>query len=165
MALGIRHARSIYAAETLVRVTFNDVLLSGEGWREKIVSLQREFAIILRLTTQRFESLKIDLGNWQQQVRCGDVDFASEREDDFKGGLRAFIDLASLLSDKFDAFHKRNLYLVKPRRIGVLDAQRKEAEKILDTWRPPEWEVTNERTVNWDKEQTGYLRAKLDSCK
>jgi hypothetical protein len=166
MAAAIQHTRSIYAAEALVRATFDAITPSDTAGCERTANLQKEFKLLVRLARRRFESLKADLCKWQQQVRSGDVDFAPEREDDFKGALRAFVALADLLDEKFDNFHRgNNLYLVNPRYINLLGSYKREANKILDSWCPPEWEVTNERTVKWDEEQTRHLRAKLTSGK
>ena len=160
-----RHSRSIYAAEQLVRATFNDFSPIGDEGCEWVVSLQKEFRILVNLTRRRFKSLKAALENWRQRVRMGEVDFDPGREDDFRGALNAFASLSDLLGEKFDScFKEKGIYPTKPRLIGLLQEDKKEAQKILDSWRSPEWEVTNERTVRWDKEQTRHLRAKLGSC-
>jgi hypothetical protein len=163
MATAIRHARSIYATEELVRATFDDIIPAVDGGCERAVALQKEFQVLLRVTRQRFEALKADLAIWQQRVRSGEVDFTPEREDAFKGALRAWIDLASLMSEKFDLFSKKGLFLAKPRIIGLLQSHKKDAEHVLNSWQSPEWEVTDMRSVKWDKEQTRHLRARLGS--
>ena len=161
MAAVIRHTRSIYAAGALVRATFDDIIPAAESGCERTVVLQREFRILLGLARHWFESLKADLANWQQRVRSGEVDFTSEREDDFKGALRAWIDLVNLMSEKFDLFHKNGLFLAKPRNMGLLQSNSKEVENLLNSWHSPEWEVANMRTVKWNKDQSQYLLEKL----
>jgi hypothetical protein len=161
MAVAIRHTRSIHATQALVRATFDDIIPAGDGGCERTVALQNEFRVLLRLTRWRFEAMKADLANWQQRVRSGEADFTPEREDEFKGALRAWIDLASLMRDKFDLFHKKGLFLDNPRYIGLLQSHKKEAENVLDSWQSPEWEVTGMRSVKWDKQQTRHLWTRL----
>jgi hypothetical protein len=164
MAEGIRYARSIYAAEMLVQATFGDFIPASDDCCDRTVSLQKEFKIHALLASRRFESLRADLCAWRDRVRCGDVEFDPEREDDFKSALRAFIALASLLDSKFDLFHKGGVYLTHPKFIGLLQSQKKEAERILDSWRSPEWEVRGMRNVKWNEEQTRHLLDRLASC-
>jgi hypothetical protein len=162
MAAATRHTRSIYAAEALARATFNDIIPAGDGWCERTVSLQKEFRTLFRLASQRFESLKTDLYDWRDRVRCEDVEFDPEREDDFKAALRACVALSSLLIEKFDIFNKGGLYLAHPKLIGLLREHKREAEKILNTWRSPKVEVEL-HTVKWDEDQTRQLREILES--
>jgi len=157
------HARLIYAAESLARDTFNSLNLSHDGSCKKTISLQKEFGAFARLALQRFRTLKSDLANWQDQVCCGNVDFASEQEDNFKAALHACVSLMSFLIEKFDHHQQCGLFLTKPRPITLMKSEMKEAEKILHSWQAPEWETTNDRTVKWDKDQSRYLREKLGS--
>jgi hypothetical protein len=165
MAAAIWHTRSIYAAEALVRATFDAITPAGDGGCERTARIGKEFNLLVRFARRRFELLKDDLGNWRQQVRSGELDFSSEREDDFKGALRAFVALSDLLIEKFDLFHREsNLFLLNPRYINLLNSHKKEAKRFLDCWRSPQEEAEFEpRTVKWDKEQTRQLRAILAS--
>lgn len=152
-------------AETLARVTFTDILPSGDGWVDEVVTLQNEFKTLIRVESSRFESLKADLMKWRAQVTCGEVDFDAAREDDFKGALRAVIQLEDFLIEKFDAYADKGLFLAKPRLIKVIQMHREAAKKLLDGWKSPEWDTADERTVEWDAEQTAYLRAKIEACR
>jgi hypothetical protein len=159
-----RHARSILFADTLTHATFDDIIPTGEGWCERTVILQKEFRTLVRLASRRFASLRADLLKWRQDVRCGDVDFNPEREDDFKGALRTFAGLAAFLIERFDHFREHGLYLVKPRFVILLSEQQQDADRILNSWQSPEWETTGKRPVKWDEEQSKYLLEKVDSC-
>jgi hypothetical protein len=159
-----QHTRSVHAALTLVEETFGNITLEGDGGCKRTVSLQKEFRAHVNLASRKIESVKADLVDWRDRVRRGEVEFDAGREDDFKGAFRAFIGLSSFLVDTFDIFHKYGLYLTHPRFITLLEDHKKEVQKIVDSWRSPEWETTDERTVKWDKEQTKYLRAKLGPC-
>jgi hypothetical protein len=164
MAAASRHAQLICDAESLARATFDSITLAGDGSCEWAVNLQKQFRTLARLARQQFESLKVRLVNWQGQVSCGDVEFTPEREDDFKAALIASASFLSFLIEKFDNHRRGGLLLVKSRRVGLLESHRKEAQKILDSWKSPEWETTDTRTVKWDKDQTRHLREKLGSC-
>jgi len=165
MTGAVRHTKSIFAAEAMAQALFSDCEIQGDNWPVRIANLQKEFIALLRLTLRKFESLKDDLDCWRQKVSSGELDFDSAPEDDFRAALRAFVSLSGFLGEKFKEFHEKNIYLAKPMRMGLLQTYTKEAQKILDSWQSPEWEVTDMRTVKWGKEQTRYLRTRLGSCK
>jgi len=105
------------------------------------------------------------IARWQEKVRRGEMEFSQAREALFLETLRAFVSLADTLSDTFDRIHRQEgVFLSKPRSVSVLVGQKTEAQKTLDSWQPPEWEVTGMRTVKWDKEQTRHLMDRLASC-
>ncbi len=162
MSGATKHTRSIHTAVSLVEETFGDISVVCGGGCERTVSLQKEFKVHALLASRRFESVMADLREWRDQVRCDEIDFDPEREDDFKAALRAFVALSNLLTEKFDIFHRGGLYLAHPKFIGLLQGHQKEAEKILDAWQSPRMEVEL-RTVKWDKEQTRQLNAILAS--
>ncbi|MBL8797984.1 MAG: hypothetical protein JNM56_29065 [Planctomycetia bacterium] len=159
-----RQEKLICRAESLARDTFEILTLTGDGSPEWTATLQKQFRTFTILAMQQFESLKGRLTNWQNQVRCGEVEFTPEREDDFKAALDASVSFLSFLIDKFDSHRQGGLFLVKSRRVGLMDSHRKEAQKILTSWRSPEWETRHERSVEWNEEQTAYLRKRLGSC-
>jgi hypothetical protein len=161
----IRHTLLISAVERLARTTFADIFPFGDNWIDQLAALRREFQVLIRLESRRYETLKADLSNWRDRVSCGDVEFDPEREDDFKGGLLASIALASFLIETFDAYSNKGSgnFLTNPRFIRLVQSHRQAAQNILASWKSPEWETTDERTVKWDKEQTEYLRQKLAS--
>lgn len=163
MATASRYPRLIYAAESLARDTFDNVTFGGNGC-EGTVKLQREFRTFANLAMQKFEAVKADLKNWRDQVRCGQVEFSAEREDNLKAALRACVSFLSFLVEKFGEYHTNGLFLTLPRHVGLMDSYRRESEKILKEWQSPEWETANERTVNWDKDQTRHLRKRLGAC-
>ena len=131
---------------------------------QEVVNLQEEFRTLIRLESRRYESLRADLNDWRSRVTCGEADFDPAREDDFKGALRALIVLEDFLIEKFDAYCAKGLFLAKTRLVGIMHAHRRAAQNILDSWKSPEWETTNERGVKWDAEQTAHLRKRLASC-
>lgn len=159
-----RHTRLIGMAETLARATFTDVLPSGDNWANEVAHLRAEFGMLRKLESGRFKSLKDDLKGWQEQVTAGDIDFDQAKEDDFKGALRALIDLDKFLIEKFDVYNGKGLILSVPRLLAIMQAHQRHAELILDSWKSPAWETFGEREVKWDAEQTSHLRDRLASC-
>jgi hypothetical protein len=118
---------------------------------------------LVRLESRRYYALNADLNNWRNQIKRGDLEFDAAWEDEFKGALRSLVSLASLLIEKFDAYSNKGLFLAKTRYVGALELHRQEAQKIVDSWKSPEWETTNEQGVKWDKEQTQFLRSLIGS--
>ncbi len=165
MLAATRHTRLICAAETLARETFTEILPFGENWVNRVVTLRNEFQALVRLVSCRYRTLKIDLKNWQDRVRAGDIEFDQAREDDFKGALRILVELSSFLLERHDFCQEGGLILARPSVIRIAVSYRGEAERILTSWKSPEWETTNERVIKLDKEQTRRLREKLGSCK
>lgn len=157
------------ATEELVRANFSEEAyanLAGDDgeWKDALASLRKQFVTVVVFARRQFGALKHGLAKWQERVRCGEVDFEQPQEEWFKGELRAFVSLADALDETFDRFHKRGgVFLTKPRPVGELLECKRVAQRLLDTWQRPEWGVTNERTVTWDKEQTRQLRAILAS--
>lgn len=162
MATAIRKAGIICAAETLARDTFCSLDASDAGSCDKTISLQKAYRTFTRLATQQFESLNSELNNWRKRVGSGDVDFTSEREDTFKAALHASVSFLTFLIEKFDSHHRDGLFLMNPKRVGLMESHKKEALKILNLWQSPEWE-TDGAPVHWNKNQTRYLRDRLGS--
>jgi hypothetical protein len=162
--LATRHARVIGMAETMARATFTDILPSGDNWTDEVANLRDEFATLRKIESTRFESLRADIRIWQERVTAGEIDFDQAKEDDFKGALRALVDLEKFLIERFDVYNKKGLILTVPRLVAIMQAHQQHAESILDAWKSPEWETTDERVVKWDKEQTSHLRKRLASC-
>ncbi|HVK15936.1 MAG TPA: hypothetical protein VM533_03245 [Fimbriiglobus sp.] len=160
-----RHTRSICVADSLARATFTDILPAGDDWVGEVVALREEFKTLVRLESRRFEALKADLSNWRERVTCGEVEFDPAREDDFKGALRALISLEDFLLEKVVVYQDKGLSIAQPWLARVIQSHRQEAQNILESWKSPEWETADERTVKWDKEQTRHLRERLGTCK
>jgi hypothetical protein len=171
MAATRRHASPLRVTEDLVRASFSEEayanLAAADGERpDSLVVLQRQYRPIVVLAREQFEALKGRLTKWREQVQCGEVDFDQSREDCFRGELQAFTSLVDALDETFNRFHQaRGVFLTNPRAVNVLVELKNVAKRMLDTWRSPEWEVRDERTVKWDKEQTEHLLAKLGSRK
>jgi hypothetical protein len=165
-----RHASPMQATEELVRANFSDEasasLAGTDGERpDSLVALQKQYKTIVLLARQQFAALKHRLAKWREQVQCGEVEFDQSREDWFRGELQAFTSLVATLDETFNQFQMRGVFLSRPGAVNALVEHKNVAKKMLDTWQSPEWEVRNERTVKWNKEQTEYLLAKLGSCK
>lgn len=161
MLTATRHTRVILAAESLARATFTEILPAGDGWVGELVSLRKEFVTLTHVVSRRYDALKVDLNSWRKRVICGEIDFDPAWEDEFKGALRALIALGMLLNEKYDAYRSQGLILESPRRVDLVRSYLREAQKNLDTWESPEWETADERSVQWNKEQTSYLRKRL----
>ena len=162
----IQHARSILAAEDLARATIPDGL--GEWDDEcpkRIGTVRRDFHTFIRFASNRHQSLKDDIDQWRSQVVSGEREFDHDEEAGYKQALSALISFACLLDEKYEVYRQGGIFLCKPRVMDLLLARKREFEKALRDWEPPEWETTNARIVKWDEEQTRYLLAKLASAK
>lgn len=165
MAPTIQHAHSIHAAECHARATIPDSL--GEWDDEcakRIGIIRKDFHAFIRLADNRYHSLKDGIDQWRTQVVSGEREFDHDEETEYKQALSALISFASLLDEKYEAYRQCGILLCNTRVMGLLLGRKQEFEKVLRDWHSPEWEVTNERTVKWDKEQTRHLRARLVSC-
>jgi len=155
------------ATEEAARATFSEEAYSnladaGSARPALLVAHQKQFKAIVSLAKWQFDGLKTAIAKWREMVQCGEVDFDDAREAGFMQELRAFSSLADFLSGTFDRFHKEaSVYLSKPRLVGALVSQKKDAQKVLDSWQSPEWEVLDMRTVEYSVEQTRHLRSRL----
>lgn len=165
MATASRNARLIYTAESLARDTFEKITVSGNGAVEIMISLQKEFMAFSNLAIRQFQSLKATLDVWREQVQCGEVEFSSEREEEFKAAIHASMSFLSFLTETFNEHCQDGHFLMNPKRgVGLMETYKKQAERIMSQWQSPEWETDNERTVKWDNEQSSHLREKLSSA-
>jgi hypothetical protein len=166
MMLVASHAQLIRAAESFARETFTSVFPSGADWTSQVARLQSEFRAIIGVEACRYTTLRFDLNDWRKRVIGGSVEFDPAQEDEFKEAIGALIGFEDFLIETFDtyAFGGRGLFLVKPRLVNLVQAHRQAAQSILDSWKSPEWEAADERTVKWNEEQTEYLRRRLASC-
>lgn len=159
-----RHSRSILAAEHHARETISEDIGEWDDECPKRISIvRRDFHSFVRFADNRYDSLKAALNYWRSQVISGEKDFDHDEEAEYKQAISALVSFADLLDKKYEAFSQRGISLCKPRVIGSLLARKREFEKALRDWKSPEWEAINERTVQWNKEQTRYLRERLSS--
>ena len=166
MTTAVRHTHAIQAIERLIQETIPDGLgMLGDGCGTTIAAIQKSFKGFIRLADSRFDALLADISKWRQNVCRGETEFSQTDESEFKEALRALIALADLLHQRAETYHRQNIVLHRPSIIGMLHERMREAQKMLDSWQSPEWEVIGMRTVKWDKEQTRHLRARLASRK
>lgn len=164
MFAAARHTQVIHDSETLARRTFSELFPCGSDWIDGLVTLRKEYLNLVRVEKQRFKSLRMELNEWRKQVKCGTIDFDSSQEEEFKEALRALIALEIVLIEGFDNYRQKELIIAGPRVIGLVESHRQSVQMILDAWKSPEWQTSDERSVQWNKEQTRYIRGILDSC-
>jgi len=162
-----RYTSQLRATEELARAIFGEAAYpslaeDADARTDSLVTLRQKFQAILRIARGQLEEITRAIAKWREKVQCGEVDFEHARETSFLDGLRAFIATAEILDRASNRLHQQTgVYLAKPRSVGALVSQQKDAQKVLDSWQSPEWEVLDMRTVEYSVEQTRDLRARL----